>query len=173
MFGIKRKQRKLAYYKTSPRRVGMVYVFTGVPLLALHVLNAELTGAWDRWGTWLTVAILGAIVIRYAYLWLFRRKPFENNVVLGTLSHGLYLRYGKLWLVGALAAAVVGYPALLTFLGLLDCGFKALDFNEWAYDMVAYSWLLMMFVFDVLTTYIDLQGYYRSQENTREYIDWY
>ena len=142
----------------SPRRVGMVYVFTGVPLLALHVLNAELTGAWDRWGTWLTVVILGAIVIRYAYLWLFRRKPFENNVVLGTLSHSLYLRYGKLWLVGALAAAVVGYPALLTFLELLDSGFKALD---------------MMFVFDVLTTYIDLQGYYRSQENTREYIDWY
>ena len=63
--------------------------------------------AWDRWGTWLTVVILGAIVIRYAYLWLFRRKPFENNVVLGTLSHRLYLRYGKLWLVGALAAAVV------------------------------------------------------------------
>ena len=83
------------------------------------------------------------------------------------------MRYGKLWLVGALAAAVVGYPALLTFLELLDSGFQALDFNEWAYDMVAYSWLLMMFVFDVLTTYIDLQGYYRSQENTREYIDWY
>ena len=68
MFGIKRKQRKLAYYKTSPRRVGMVYVFTGVPLLALHVLNAELTGAWDRWGTWLTVLIPGAIGIRHAYL---------------------------------------------------------------------------------------------------------
>lgn len=173
MFGIKRKQRKLAYYKTSPRRVGMVYVCTGVPLLALHVLNAELTGAWSHWGTVLTVVALAALIIYYAYIWLFRRRPFEHNVVLGTLSDRLYRRYGRLWLAGALAAAAAGYPAIIAVLEVLDNGFIGFTVESWTYDMVAYSWFLMMLVFDILTTYISLQGYYRSQEDTRELIDWY
>ena len=33
--------------------------------------------------------------------------------------------------------------------------------------------VLMMLVFDTLTTYISLQCYYRSQEDTRTFIDWY
>jgi len=173
MFGIKRKQRKLAYYKTSPRRIGMVYVCTGVPLLALHVLNAELTGAWDHWGTVLTVIILAAYIIYYACIWLFRRRPFEHNVVLGTLSNRLYLRYGRRWLIGAMAAYAVGYPSLIALLEVIDHGFTGFTVESWTYDMVAFSWLLMMFVFDTLTTYISLQGYYRSREDTRTFIDWY
>lgn len=151
----------------------MVYVCTGVPLLALHVLNAELTGAWSHWGTVLTVVALAALIIRYAYIWLFRRRPLEHNVVLGTLSDRLYRRYGRLWLVGALAAAAAGYPAIIAVLEVLDNGFIGFTVESWTYDMVAYSCFLMMLVFDILTTYISLQGYYRSQEDTRELIDWY
>lgn len=173
MFGIKRRQRKLAYYKTSPRRIGMVYVCTGVPLLALHVLYACLTGAWNHWGTVLTVIILAAYIIYYACIWLFRRRPFEHNVVLGTLSNRLYLRYGRRWLIGAMAAYAVGYPALIALLEVIDHGFIGFTVESWTYDMVAFSWFLMMFVFDTLTTYISLQCYYRSQEDTRKFIDWY
>ena len=84
---------------------------------------ACLTGAWNHWGTVLTVIILAAYIIYYACIWLFRRRPFEHNVVLGTLSNRLYLRYGRRWLVGAMAAYAVGYPALIALIEVVDHGF--------------------------------------------------
>lgn len=173
IFRKRKSRKKLMSFDRSPRLSGKVNVLFGVPLLALWTLRCHMLDSWTSLNSILSFAILAWIISSGVYRWTFRKGAVNDTVTLGGFADRMYHRFGRRYIPYGIVGGLVAYSALCAVLTLIDNSFKALPMGELSGVATTLAWILLLIMYDVWKSYIDLYEYYRSPEASHKYIDWY